>query len=114
MFNDSIAPITYARRYALGAILSLNIDEDDDGQKASAPPKAQSTPVQKQTAPAKKVVEDGSNEFMALIDWIINGKANKERKIVKGTIEQAKKLYSISEKVEASLKEKIQSLSEVV
>ena len=29
--------ITYARRYALGAILSLNIDDDDDGNKASAP-----------------------------------------------------------------------------
>lgn len=29
--------ITYARRYALGAILGLNIDEDDDGNKASAP-----------------------------------------------------------------------------
>ena len=27
--------ITYQRRYALGAILSLNIDEDDDGNKAS-------------------------------------------------------------------------------
>jgi hypothetical protein len=27
--------ITYARRYALGAILGLNIDEDDDGNKAS-------------------------------------------------------------------------------
>ena len=26
--------ITYARRYALGAILGLNIDEDDDGEKA--------------------------------------------------------------------------------
>jgi hypothetical protein len=29
--------ITYARRYALGAILGLNIDEDDDGNKASEP-----------------------------------------------------------------------------
>ena len=29
--------ITYARRYALGAILGLNIDEDDDGNKASKP-----------------------------------------------------------------------------
>jgi hypothetical protein len=29
--------ITYQRRYALGAILCLNIDEDDDGNKASAP-----------------------------------------------------------------------------
>ena len=29
--------ITYQRRYALGAILCLNIDEDDDGNKASEP-----------------------------------------------------------------------------
>lgn len=29
--------ITYARRYALGAVLRLNIDEDDDGNKASQP-----------------------------------------------------------------------------
>jgi len=28
--------ITYQRRYALGAVLGLNIDEDDDGNKASA------------------------------------------------------------------------------
>ena len=27
--------ITYARRYAVGAILSLNIDEDDDGNLAT-------------------------------------------------------------------------------
>jgi len=32
--------ITYARRYAIGAILNLNIDEDDDGNKASIPPSA--------------------------------------------------------------------------
>lgn len=30
--------ITYYRRYALGAILSLNIDDDDDGNAASTPP----------------------------------------------------------------------------
>lgn len=29
--------ITYYRRYMLGAILSLNIDEDDDGNKGSKP-----------------------------------------------------------------------------
>lgn len=29
--------ITYQRRYALGAILGLNIDEDDDGNKGSQP-----------------------------------------------------------------------------
>jgi len=31
--------ITYQRRYALGAILGLNIDEDDDGNAASIPVK---------------------------------------------------------------------------
>jgi hypothetical protein len=30
--------ITYQRRYSLGAILGLNIDEDDDGNKASKQP----------------------------------------------------------------------------
>lgn len=29
--------ITYARRYAIGAVLNLNIDIDDDGNKASEP-----------------------------------------------------------------------------
>ena len=33
--------ITYQRRYALGAVLGLNIDEDDDGNKASQPTKPQ-------------------------------------------------------------------------
>jgi len=32
--------ITYQRRYALGSILGLNIDEDDDGNKASETSKA--------------------------------------------------------------------------
>lgn len=33
--QDRGSAITYQRRYAIGAILSLNIDEDDDGNKAS-------------------------------------------------------------------------------
>ena len=33
--------ITYARRYAIGAILSLNIDIDDDGNKGAKPPKSE-------------------------------------------------------------------------
>lgn len=40
--------ITYARRYALGSILNLNIDDDDDGEKAmgraAVPKKDQLTP----------------------------------------------------------------------
>ena len=31
--------ITYARRYALASSLGLNVDEDDDGNAASQPPK---------------------------------------------------------------------------
>jgi hypothetical protein len=45
--------ITYARRYALGAILGLNIDEDDDGNKASSP---QSKPEAKAQKPLLSAV----------------------------------------------------------
>jgi hypothetical protein len=43
--------ITYQRRYALGAVLGLNIDEDDDGNKASEPvkPAKKETPKEKET-----------------------------------------------------------------
>lgn len=36
--QDAGSVITYQRRYAIGAILNLNIDEDDDGNKASQDP----------------------------------------------------------------------------
>jgi hypothetical protein len=36
--------ITYARRYALGAILGLNVDNDDDGNKGSEPKKEKEKP----------------------------------------------------------------------
>ena len=36
--------ITYQRRYALGAVLGINIDTDDDGNAASAPPKTKTIP----------------------------------------------------------------------
>jgi hypothetical protein len=42
--------ITYARRYALGAILGLNIDEDDDGNKASQGAAQSQTTTQSATA----------------------------------------------------------------
>lgn len=44
--------ITYARRYALSAILGLNIDDDDDGNEASRQNKPQQQPQPKQQAPA--------------------------------------------------------------
>jgi hypothetical protein len=39
--------ITYARRYAIGALLNLNIEDDDDANQASAP----SVPKQRSQAP---------------------------------------------------------------
>jgi len=40
--------ITYQRRYALSSILGLNVDEDDDGNKASEPVKKEAlTPTHK-------------------------------------------------------------------
>jgi hypothetical protein len=48
--------ITYARRYAYGSILSLDIDDDDDANAAtqSAPPKKNSAPPATHSAPPVK------------------------------------------------------------
>ena len=106
--------ITYARRYAYGSILSLDIDDDDDANAATT-----SAPVQKQTAPSKPTVkkslpvpkgerikiEDGDELFLKIVKAVAEGKA---------TIQQAIDKYSISEAVEDSLKEKIQALTEIV
>lgn len=60
--------ITYARRYALGAILSLNIDEDDDGQKASVP-------VQKQSSQAtpKSELKPNTEQWSKAIKFLVDG-----------------------------------------
>ena len=44
--QDAGSVITYQRRYAIGAILCLNIDEDDDANKGSKDAK-QNTPTKK-------------------------------------------------------------------
>lgn len=106
--------ITYARRYAYGSILSLDIDDDDDANAATT-----SAPVQKQTAPSKPtvqkslqvpkgeriIVEDADELFEKIAKAVAEGKA---------TIQQAIDKYSISEAVEDSLKEKIQARTEIV
>ena len=47
--------ITYQRRYAIGAILSLNIDEDDDGNKASTTTSVKTAQKKTPEQPIKKV-----------------------------------------------------------
>lgn len=44
--------ITYARRYALMAVLGLVADEDDDGNKASKPSRAKAKPKLSDTPPS--------------------------------------------------------------
>ena len=55
--------ITYARRYALGSILNLNIDDDDDGEKAmgrqSAPKRDELTPKHPSWAKAVEHLKTG-------------------------------------------------------
>jgi hypothetical protein len=55
--------ITYARRYALGAILGLNIDDDDDGEKAmgrnSVPKREEMTPKHSNWAKAVEHLKTG-------------------------------------------------------
>lgn len=48
--------ITYARRYAIGAILNLNIDDDDDGNAATH--QQQPKPKETKAAPAKTVSDN--------------------------------------------------------
>ena len=100
--------ITYIRRYQLSAMLGLVTDKDTDagGQQA---PKAATAPPKKQAAPVPKservIVADGDELFLKIVKAVSDGKA---------TIQQALNKYNISDKVEASLKEKIQALTEIV
>jgi len=70
--------ITYQRRYAVAAILSLCIDDDDDGNAASATGrKPEDRPVERQaskpetkpaeTKPVEKLSDDRINEIMTKI-----------------------------------------------
>jgi len=61
--------ITYQRRYAIGAILNLNIDNDDDGNKASAPV-VNSQPQQNDNKPWLNV---GSKEFNGTVAKLKEG-----------------------------------------
>lgn len=72
--------ITYARRYALGSILSLNIDEDDDGNKATA-------------APEKIWLNPNTPQWEKAKDYIKSG----------GTIQEIKNKYKISKQNEKEL-----------
>lgn len=104
--------ITYARRYALGAITGLATEEDDDGEAAmdqhrKAPPKAKSEPKPeppKESATSRALaalekIDDG----ISLVEWRV--KLNKAVAIGRFTQEEVAELeaaYAVkSEKMEA-------------
>lgn len=66
--------ITYQRRYAIGAILNLNIEEDDDGSAATWPARGQQKqqPAQQQAenSNAKKVLTADLARKPELFAWI--------------------------------------------
>jgi hypothetical protein len=80
--------ITYQRRYALGAILGLNIDEDDDGNKASEP-----TP---QETKAKKWLNPKTPEWNEAIKFLQEGELM-SKILTKYSISQANQELLISQ-----------------
>lgn len=78
--------ITYARRYALGAILGLNIDDDDDGNSASG-----KTEKETDTRPW---LNEGTKQFAGAVEKLRNGTT---------TIEKIKTVMRLSQKVENEL-----------
>jgi hypothetical protein len=77
--------ITYYRRYQISSILLLMAD-DDDGQLASKP-----QPI------VKEVLQVGSTNFIRCVDALKEGK---------GTLEQIKAKYNVSNEIEKLLIEK--------
>lgn len=79
--------LTYQRRYALAAILTLNIDEDDDGNKATY---GNGTP----TEPEKPWLNKGSDTF---------NKAKSKLDAGETTIAKIKLAFKLSKEVETLL-----------
>lgn len=92
--------ITYARRYALGAILGLTIDEDDDANAA--------------TQPGKQALSDThvSNNGVEL-PWLNEGTKEFDgavKKLKAGTtsLDKIRKAFKVSKAIEIKLNELIQ------
>jgi ERF superfamily len=72
------AAITYARRYALCAILSVTADEDDDGNAASQP-KGKSAPQSPRDAALAKILEFKEGGHGDLVKKIAKERFNKTK-----------------------------------
>ncbi len=91
--------ITYQRRYALAAILGLNIDEDDDGNAAthgSSTPKSVNTKVDDN----KPWLNEGTKEFDGAVKKMKEGKSS---------IDALRKYFKISKAIETKLIEALKN-----
>lgn len=94
--------LTYMRRYCLSGVLSLNIDEDDDGNKASQPAPQKNEYVDNEPAYSKQPVTEkpwlnkNSDQFAKVKDFMDKG----------GKIESVKLKYRLSKEVETLLTSK--------
>jgi len=79
--------ITYQRRYALASVLSLNIDEDDDGNKATYPTGGPDKQAE------KPWLNKNSDEFAKAHSYMLD----------KGDINKIKAKYKLSKEVETLL-----------
>jgi hypothetical protein len=75
--------ITYAKRYALAGILGLNIDDDDDGNKAA------------NTQPDKQWLNPGTDKWNLAIQALVDG----------FNLDVIKKKYQLSKENELKLQE---------
>ncbi len=88
--------ITYHRRYAICAMLNLNVDEDDDGNQASTP----KTTEPKQTEPQKAWLNKMDKQGNLTKEYLNALQAMKE----KGkTIANIRQVYAINKDTAASL-----------
>lgn len=86
--------LTYQRRYAVGAILSLNIDDDDDGNSGSNPPQNQATNAQSNGSDDKPWLNENTEAFSKAIFSLKEGSV---------TIPQIEKKYKLSKAIKALL-----------
>jgi hypothetical protein len=80
--------ITYARRYALGAILGLNIDEDDDGNAATGK-------TDKAATPDLPWLNKDTDHYKKSVEWLKSNPAN--------MVDKLRQAFKISKEVEALL-----------
>jgi hypothetical protein len=96
--QDLGSAITYQRRYAVGAVLSLNIDDDDDANVASGKSQQSAGNGQNNSQPKddKPWLNENTKEFNGAIAKLQKGETS---------IEKIEKVFKLSK----SIKEKLQA-----